>query len=86
MDLIDRDTLNLEDIRLDKIEDLIRFLVAVDVAPSVDAVPVVRCKDCKYKQTEVFSTQYGRFLVCIIFRGKRHQPNDFCSYGERKEE
>lgn len=48
-------------------------------APTVDAVEVVRCKDCKYL---MFSDCYGE---C----GQGHmgivRPDDFCSYGERKE-
>ncbi len=48
-------------------------------APTVDAVEVVRCKDCKYL---MFSDCYGE---C----GKDHMwivsLYDFCSYGERKE-
>ncbi len=48
-------------------------------APTVDAVEVVRCKDCKYL---MFSDCYGE---C----GKGHMrivsPYDFRSYGERKE-
>ena len=47
-------------------------------AHTVDAVEVVRCKDCKYL---MFSDCYGE---C----GKGHmgivRPDDFCSYGERK--
>ena len=51
----------------------------IKTAPSIDAVPVVRCKDCKYL---MFSDCYGE---C----GKGHmgivRPDDFCSRGERKE-
>lgn len=47
-------------------------------APTVDAVEVVRCKDCKYL---MFSDCYGE---C----GQGHmgivRPDDFCSYGERR--
>jgi hypothetical protein len=47
-------------------------------APTVDAVPVVRCKDCKHYQTDVlFNSNY-----CC---GRRRKPDDYCSYGERKE-
>ena len=42
-------------------------------APTIDAVPVVRCKDCG---------TYSRG-TCWIMRGKMN-PNDFCSYGERR--
>lgn len=41
------------------------------ILPTVDAVPVVRCKDCKYL--------YG--TICA-FCGLLPQPDDFCSYGE----
>ena len=46
-------------------------------APSVDAVEVVRCKDCKQ------AIRYG-----YIWCGRTDiqvQEEDFCSYGERKD-
>ena len=48
-------------------------------APAVDAVPVVRCKDC------VERTATGR-CNCITGRNIYVQVNDdfFCSYGERR--
>lgn len=52
--------------------------VPVDVierAPAVDAVPVVRCKDCKNKG------------MCCHHNGRyvgQFDDDDFCSYGERK--
>lgn len=45
------------------------------VLPTVDAVPVVRCKDCKH--------EFGG--SCIICGFQKRKPDDFCSYGERKE-
>ena len=48
-------------------------------APTIDAVPVVRCGECKRaddREYEVFCN-----LMCA-FMGK----NDFCSYGERRDE
>ena len=52
-------------------------------APTVDAVEVVRCRECKYRGTD----------YCIFhIKGEpadeellRKLDNDFCSYGERKE-
>ena len=41
-------------------------------APTVDAVPVVRCKDCRKFKT------YGCRMVASGY-------DDFCSYGERKD-
>ena len=49
-------------------------------APTVDAVPVVRCKDCKWL--------YGVMdnYCCINHRGLVEIcENSFCSYGERKD-
>jgi hypothetical protein len=48
--------------------------------PTADVVEVVRCKDCKHL---MFSDCYGectKALFSIV------SPNDFCSYGERKEQ
>ena len=51
-------------------------------APTVDAVEVVRCKDCKhYVETDLWCN-----LNCCV--GDSHAnwyPEDFCSYGERKD-
>lgn len=45
--------------------------------PAVDAVPVVRCRDCnEYQQN---------FHWCKLHDGEM-QPTDYCSYGERREE
>lgn len=47
----------------------------VDACPTVDAVCVVRCKDCKNWHTTECALDYVMF-----------EPTDdsFCSYGERK--
>ena len=53
--------------------------------PTVDAVPVVRCRDCK--RCKEVAYREGRGFFCAIWgRGwHRVQPDDFCSYGERKD-
>lgn len=43
---------------------------------TVDAVPVVRCKECKWA---------GGDFVCYRGVMVQHKTEDFCSYGERKE-
>lgn len=43
--------------------------------PTVDAVPVVRCKECKWT---------GGDFVCYRGVMAQHKPEDFCSYGERR--
>ena len=44
---------------------------------AVDAVPVVRCKDCKYRD--------GTLGQPNILCAQMHE-DDFCSYGERRAE
>lgn len=55
----------------------------IDNAPTVDAVPVVRCKGCMHYDMGV--------CLKIYSDGNAHpeawqsrRPEDFCSYGERK--
>ena len=50
--------------------------------PTIDAVPVVRCKDCKYRSYDYDCV--GNHLC--EKRGNRYycEDNDFCSYGERR--
>ena len=51
---------------------------AIDESTTADVVSVVRCKDCKHYQTDIlFNSNY-----CC---GRRRKPDDYCSYGERRE-
>lgn len=59
-------------------EEYDAVLQTLDDADTVDAVEVVRCKDCKKK------IEYG-FMWCSK-TDVQVQEDDFCSYGERKEE
>lgn len=52
------------------------ILDLVDSIPTVDAVPVVRCKDCKYRD----GTPGQPNILCA----QMHE-DDFCSYGECRE-
>lgn len=47
----------------------------LDEIPAADVAPVVRCKGCKH--------EFGG--SCIICGFQKRKPDDFCSYGERKE-
>ena len=54
----------------------------IDQAPTIDAVPVVRCKDCirRYDTDE--------YPMCFLIEGKYYEytnENGFCDRGERKE-
>lgn len=51
--------------------------IVEDIKPS-DVVPVVRCKECKFRENDDFCT--GRGFPCQLV------PDDgFCDKGERKE-
>ena len=48
-------------------------------APTIDAVEVVRCKDCRHME----KSQYGRYCqIWGMYNG--HGDDGFCCYGERK--
>lgn len=57
-------------------------LLLIDVAPTIDAVEVVRCKDCKYKDDCSQMIKFRRHVDLDHRYNKLH----YCSYGERKEE
>ena len=50
-------------------------------APTVDAVEVVRCRECKHCDPETNHCDHHMGTVAPL----RRKPDDFCSYGERKE-
>ena len=52
-------------------------------APTVDAVPVVRCRECKHCDMGVCLKIYSDGNVHSAAWQSR-KPDDFCSYGERK--
>lgn len=58
-------------------------LDAVRCSPTIDAVEVVRCKDCK----DIFFDDWYKCFSCANLYGLNEEvkPNDFCSHGERKE-
>ena len=58
------------------------FLHRIEDAPTVDAVVVTRCKDCKYLVNATVND--NGFLICDI-SDMEIAPDDFCSYGEPKE-
>lgn len=55
--------------------------------PTVDAVPVVRCKDCKWFADNNDGEWFGCWLfqTIQIIPEDAPKPGDFCSYGERKD-
>lgn len=73
------------------------FGVVYDIndAPTVDAVAVVRCWDCKhgepYKRTDGATGYYCHCKYNVFEYGDRRKytpvraSDDYCSYGDRKE-
>ena len=59
--------------------DVVEFL---DDMPTVDAVEAVRCKDCKYYEIDkpkvLENCERNGYIIPM-------KPDDFCSYGERKD-
>ena len=56
---------------------------AVDEQPTIDAVPVVRCRECKFGS---WDSEPDDAMVCVRTKdGFWRSGNDFCSRGERKE-
>ena len=57
--------------------------------PTIDAVPVVRCKECKhgvmyYPEKEIGKEAEPRWYCALHSSSCR--PDDYCSYGERKDD
>lgn len=50
--------------------------------PTVDAAPVVRCKDCEYSYDEIsyLCCSHGVCVDCEV------PPNFYCAYGKRRAE
>lgn len=48
----------------------------IDEMPTIDAVEVVRCKDCKHFD--------GSYPMCCRFE-ETFEPEDYCSFGEKRE-
>ena len=56
-------------------------------ASIADVVPVVRCRDCKYYKPQKKSAHWeNRANYCNRVVTIKTQPDDFCSYGKRKED
>ncbi len=76
-DLIDRETL-LSKIEPDEYYHSNEIKDMVKDCQTVDAVPVVRCRDCCYFNAD------GCRLCSLIDGLCGADSDDFCSYGERK--
>lgn len=75
-----------EDKQISLIGAVADAVVMISECQPVDAVEVVRCKDCKYYDNPICGVhseypcdQYNTGYTVHT------EPDDFCSYGERKE-
>lgn len=59
---------------------LAHVLAEVDTAPAVDAVPVVRCKDCKWSIKDDWICGHPNNNAWNI------STEHYCGYGERKDD
>lgn len=62
---------------LDAVDDGIDLVNGIKALPVADVVPVVRCRDCKYRD----GTPGQPNILCA----QMHE-DDFCSYGKRRED
>ena len=65
------------------IGDTIDYFLDGDVSPTIDAVPVVRCKDCIHWDEGHSEECFNSDSVC--FHNGWCKPEWFCADGERKE-
>lgn len=54
----------------------------IDACPTVDAVPVVRCRECRY-----YAVPGATISFCIHRNGMKFtRDSDYCSRGERRDQ
>ena len=85
MRLIDKDAL-LSDIERTIVESGCvnhegEIMDCVRYAPEVDAVQVVRCRECRYR--ELAKVNCKGYVICPA-SGMEITDDDYCSYGERR--
>ena len=57
-----------------------KALRCIEQAPTVDAVPVVFCQECKHCDPENYHCDHHMGTAAPL----RRKPDDFCSYGEKE--
>lgn len=78
MRLIDADAF-LE--RMSRTDRFFGVVFDINDAPTVDAVPVVRCRDCEYAKNAKVNEK--GFRICPASH-MEIVDDDYCSYGERR--
>ena len=74
---------------------ILKAVCKLEDVPTVEAVPVVRCKNCKYWHKEIGWCEYhshfwdGDYEFCYPWESndwKMFEENDFCSNGKLTEQ
>lgn len=69
---------HVNDTRLEVVKAIRQFIAD---QPTVDAVPVVRCGECKHR----IDVDYANGHACLRRSSYYYcEDNDFCSYGEQR--
>lgn len=65
-------------------DEIWKFAAMAERFPTVDAVEVVRCRECRY--WDIWETTVGIANKgwCLCHGVDGMESDDFCSYGERK--
>lgn len=72
----------LNDTPLDELKMVANWITD---APTVDAVEVVRCRDCKHWDSETWFCDNHSTFGHHGLEWNMFSEDDFCSYGERKD-
>lgn len=83
MRLIDADKIDYYKVERNGMELYMVWKGHIDNMPTIDAVPVVRCKDCKWWGLSSHNT--FDIHICKRHNGVRFE-SDFCSRAERSED
>lgn len=81
MRLINVDELKLPQHFFETVDNVPKFYEWLNEQPTIDAVPVVRCKDCKWHEQE----QPG-MVYCPATVGGWVEDDWFCKGGEREDD
>ena len=67
--------------------DFVQAILIMSKAPTIDAVPVVRCKDCLWsRKVDDREPKYTCKNICHYGCTQWLGSDDYCSYGEPKED
>ena len=81
-ELLDRDKTEYLDTFVDGVRATMK---AIRTAPTIDAIEVVRCRDCKHWDNPICEVHSEWPDQYNTGHSDCTEPDDFCSYGERKE-